>query len=113
MGPCPNPFAACEAPEYSCVCTPHCPDTARCGDDDGCGGRCTTGCGVGEMCDPVMRRCICVSRCPAPERFIEFGCGMPVPNECPGGPVCGLGTGCPMGFRCSAETNVTVHGDVR
>lgn len=104
VGPCANPFATCDPVLYSCQCDAHCNPLGECGADDGCGGRCDQGCNLGERCDTALRRCICVSRCPPPERFGEFPCGSDVPNECAGAPYCGRGTGCPAGSRCNTTS---------
>jgi len=105
VGTCANPNAACDPVSYTCDCVPRCGTTTSCGQDDGCGGRCAEGCAEGERCDPITRQCVCIPRCPPTERFSDVYCANPVPNLCPGGPVCGTGTGCPVGQRCSVNLN--------
>ena len=113
LGSCENPFHRCDPETFTCGCTPSCTLVSRCGEDDGCGGICTAGCGVGERCDPTLRRCVCTPNCPGQDVVDQTPCGQPVPNVCPGGPSCGLGTMCPRGLTCDPARNtcVMMEGD--
>ncbi|MBN8609938.1 MAG: hypothetical protein J0L92_05110 [Deltaproteobacteria bacterium] len=48
--PSPRPGSSTPVPGYECVCVTTCTESSRCGDDDGCGGRCPGACEAGEAC---------------------------------------------------------------
>ena len=73
-----------------CTCSRTCTATSRCGDDDGCGGRCVGPCeNPLATCDPVSFACDCVPRC-GTDRSCgqDDGCG----GRCT--------EGCAVGERC-------------
>lgn len=47
--------------------------------------------------------CASGPRCPSELAAMVTECGMPVPNQCAGGPSCGRGTLCPLGERCDVS----------
>lgn len=72
-----------------CVCTADC-SGANCGDNDGCGGRCTGPCAEpSQVCDRIARQCVCTARCtPSSPCGSDDGCGGRCATGCPPGTTC-------------------------
>lgn len=75
-----------------CVCNRTCTPESRCGDDDGCGGRCVGQCEYpNATCDRTTFSCDCVPRCDTTSSCgQDDGCG----GRCE--------EGCPPGWACDA-----------
>lgn len=81
-----------------CVCARSCTPSSRCGDDDGCGGRCVGTCeNPRATCDPTLYSCDCVPRCDtATSCGQDDGCG----GRC--------ADGCAEGERCDPATRACI-----
>ncbi|MBL8602233.1 MAG: hypothetical protein JNK72_09960 [Myxococcales bacterium] len=103
---CPN-MGRCDSAAHTCIaCTPHCADTARCGDSDGCGGTCPG------VCDPMLQcirdpndmnryACLPIACSPACTCGNVCSLGQCVPLCSTGQTLCGCGNCCRAGQFCN------------
>ena len=89
---------ACTCPGGQTLCGGFCVNTQA--DQANCGS-CGNACSAIQMCNAGV--CSCVPRCSTDPVLVA--CGMPVPNDCAGGPSCGTGRLCTAGELCDPTTH--------
>lgn len=95
-----------------CVCVPDC-GAARCGDDDGCGGRCRGPCDdPRQVCDRLATVCVCPQNCTAQSPCgSDDGCGGRCATGCPQGTFCNTASRACECVPACADPSLTACGE--